>query len=587
MIDTNIIRKSITSLSTPQARDGGLNPGVTVLPKGFRRAEGCRPLQVNTVWERDLVIPLRDGTALRADIFRPTDCMDKIPILLVWSPYGKTGTGMFSLDLIQGRDGIPLDRLSGFECFEGPDPAEWNAHGYAVAQVDARGIFHSEGNHLWHGTAEGRDGYDTIEYLAKLDWTNGHVALIGNSWLATAQWFIAAERPPHLSCILPLEGLSDVYRESLCRGGVPYTPFWEFLRDNGLYGKNEQEDAVAMIQKYPLMDEYWDDKRAKAHLIQVPAYVLASMSTGLHTVGSIRCYEDIPHDNKWLRITATQEWHDLYQPETIVDLRRFLDYYTKGIPNDWEATPRVRAAILRFNQSPLVNIPFSSWPPPHTTYEKYYLAPGGELKRHLPEVISGSASYQSDVPAFQMDNDPEEVCFSFVFDKRTTIFGPSRVVLYMSCLDHDELDVFVQLRKVNQRGQILQNINIPLQHLGLQSEEEVESINTLKYLGPTGVLRVSHRALDPLLSKPHWPAHDHSRISPVPAGTIVQLEIGLWPAAIQFEAGERMMLKIAGHQMTLAEFVPLRGRFTTGNKGKHHVYFGDHSSHLLIPTVPL
>jgi predicted acyl esterase len=55
---------------------------------------------------------------------------------------------MFGLDMIQGRVGVPEDRLSGFECFEGPDPAEWNPYGYAVAQVDARGIFHSEGNHL-------------------------------------------------------------------------------------------------------------------------------------------------------------------------------------------------------------------------------------------------------------------------------------------------------------------------------------------------------------------------------------------------------------------------------------------------------
>jgi uncharacterized membrane protein YjdF len=65
-------------------------------------------------------------------------------------------------------------------------------------------------------------------------------------------------------------------------------------------GNNEQEDVIAMIKKYPLMNEYWEDKRAKAHLIQVPAYILASMSTGLHTVGSIRCYEDIPHEKKWL-----------------------------------------------------------------------------------------------------------------------------------------------------------------------------------------------------------------------------------------------------------------------------------------------
>lgn len=96
------------------------------------------------------------------------------------------------------------------------------------------------------------------------------------------------------------------------------------------------------------------------------------------------------------------------------------------------------------------------------------------------------------------------------------------------------------------------------------------------------MLRASHRALDGSLSKPQWPAHDHSRISPVPPGSVVKLEIGLWPAAIQFEAGEGLMLKISGHHMALAEFVPLRSRFITGNEGRHHVYFGDYASHIII-----
>jgi putative CocE/NonD family hydrolase len=81
----------------------------------------------------------------------------------------------------------------------------------------------------WHGTREGEDGYDTIEFVGQLPWSNGRVVLMGNSWLATAQWFIASLRPPHLAAIMPLEGLSDVYRETLCRGGVPYKPFWTFL----------------------------------------------------------------------------------------------------------------------------------------------------------------------------------------------------------------------------------------------------------------------------------------------------------------------------------------------------------------------
>jgi predicted acyl esterase len=54
--------------------------------------------------------------------------------------------GFFRLDLIQGRVGIPNDRLSNLEKFEAPDPAEWTARGYAIVNVDNRGSWDSEGD---------------------------------------------------------------------------------------------------------------------------------------------------------------------------------------------------------------------------------------------------------------------------------------------------------------------------------------------------------------------------------------------------------------------------------------------------------
>jgi hypothetical protein len=59
------------------------------------------------------------------------------------------------------------------------------------------------------------------------------------------------------------------------------------------------EDPVAMVKKYPLMNEYWRDKRARISRIEVPAYILASFSTFLHLPGRLRGYEEIPHENKW------------------------------------------------------------------------------------------------------------------------------------------------------------------------------------------------------------------------------------------------------------------------------------------------
>lgn len=199
---------------------------------------------------------------------------------------------------------------------------------------------------------------------------------------------------------------------------------------------------------------------------------------------------------------------------------------------------------------------------------------------------AGEVSYQSDVPALQVDNDPEFVEFAHTFTEKSTLMGSARAVLYMSCPDHDDMDVFVILRKADASGKVLRNVNIPLHELGLTSDNEVENINTLKYMGPSGVLRASHRALDDKLSKPHWPAHDHTREHKIPPGEIVKLEIGLWAASIQFEPGEKLIFRVAGHHMVLAEFPPLRGQFHTGNKGRHVLHFGKgYESHVVLPFV--
>jgi predicted acyl esterase len=75
--------------------EGDPKPGTTTLPKGHKRYDDCRAFDAATTWERDITIPLRDGTKLYGDVFRPADASEKVPIILVWSPYGKTGTGLY------------------------------------------------------------------------------------------------------------------------------------------------------------------------------------------------------------------------------------------------------------------------------------------------------------------------------------------------------------------------------------------------------------------------------------------------------------------------------------------------------------
>lgn len=95
--------------------------------------------------------------------------------------------------------------------------------------MDSRGAGDSEGDLRMWSASEGRDGHDAVEEIAKLSWCSGKVAMAGNSWLAVTQWFVAAERPPHLACIAPFEGHSDYLRETLCRGGIPTTTFAKMI----------------------------------------------------------------------------------------------------------------------------------------------------------------------------------------------------------------------------------------------------------------------------------------------------------------------------------------------------------------------
>ena len=71
--------------------DGG-EAHTKVLPLGYQRSPDARTFKVSTVYEKDVKIPLRDGVVLRADVFRPEDSQ-RVPAILPWSPYGKSGRG--------------------------------------------------------------------------------------------------------------------------------------------------------------------------------------------------------------------------------------------------------------------------------------------------------------------------------------------------------------------------------------------------------------------------------------------------------------------------------------------------------------
>ena len=92
------------------------------------------------ICEQDVAVKMRDGITIYTDIYRPEGEKD-IPCIISWSPFGKRpGDGFTEWQII----GVPPGTVSRMAKFESPDPAYWCRHGYAVANVDPRGVGHSE-----------------------------------------------------------------------------------------------------------------------------------------------------------------------------------------------------------------------------------------------------------------------------------------------------------------------------------------------------------------------------------------------------------------------------------------------------------
>lgn len=212
-----------------EAEDGhsgyvSFHPRTEVLPKGWVHPSHpkARALTVNILVEHDVAIPMRDGAKLYADIYRHSNTNNEaVPAIICWSPFGKKASGLQILPYTTPWNlGLTDGALSGVEKFEAPDPAEWVPRGCTIVNIDNRGCGDREGVMACHGLQEREDGYDTVEHVAKLPWSNGSVGLAGNSHLAIAMWGTAALQPPSLKAIAPWEGCGDLYREHFARGGI-------------------------------------------------------------------------------------------------------------------------------------------------------------------------------------------------------------------------------------------------------------------------------------------------------------------------------------------------------------------------------
>lgn len=152
---------------------------------------------------RDVVVPMRDGVRLAADLWLPKGG-SKAPVITIRTPYGRRAAWM-----------------------DGKGLAEYfSARGYAVLIQDVRGTGDSPGT-FGFLFQEANDGFDTIEWAGKASWSSGRVASMGLSYFGASQWVTARAKPPHLVCMAPTAAGGMYFNELPYVGGA-FGAIWAF-----------------------------------------------------------------------------------------------------------------------------------------------------------------------------------------------------------------------------------------------------------------------------------------------------------------------------------------------------------------------
>ena len=220
--------------------------------------------------QRDITIPMRDGVGLIADVYHPTRdgkvVEGKFPVILIRTCYNK-------------------DARLGIYQF---DPDSFAKHGFVVVIEDVRGRYKSPG-HFYHGIYETKDGYDTVEWVAKQPWSNGKVGMTGLSYLAAVQQAAAASGAPHLTSLFHVEAPFSYFQNGVRRGGA----FVQMVVPVAFYFASTSREAIAdpvikkgLIEADTLGPEWlkrWPFSKGRTVLGEVPEDERFFLDTWYHT----------------------------------------------------------------------------------------------------------------------------------------------------------------------------------------------------------------------------------------------------------------------------------------------------------------
>jgi uncharacterized protein len=336
---------------------------------------------------RDVATPLRDGTVLRADVWRPAGG-GPVPAVLVRTPYGK-------------ERAVPSGVL---------DPATAVSAGFAVVIQDVRGTGTSGGAFEPY-VHEADDGFDTITWVAAQPWCDGRVVMTGMSYVGVVQWLAASRRPPALVALTPTITTDSLGEGWSFRGGVLESGFLRTWIANSLAPPElrvlDGLDAVAEGGELtpiapwsapwfvePADSAYWAERGPAPGSVStdLPALVIAGWYD-CFVGGSLRSFAERQgprdrlivgpwgHEPTLTHLIGERALGSSGSADVFGLRERALAFYRAALDGEEPPGPRVLAYLLRACRW----LELESWPP------------AGARPRTLD--VSGRGSFQADPAA--------------------------------------------------------------------------------------------------------------------------------------------------------------------------------------------
>ncbi|MFC9739399.1 CocE/NonD family hydrolase [Streptomyces noursei] len=570
----------------------------------------------------DVGATMRDGTVLRADVYRPVTG-DKVPVILMRTQYGKAEAEVQP------------------SSYQSP---EWFAsHCYLVVIQDVRGQYASDGD-FYEFANEGHDGYDSVEWAARLPGSNGRVGMYGSSYVGATQWLAAQERPPHLKTIVPALTSDDYYEGWNYEGGAFRLNFvipWAMRKivpsaaanrgDRATYDQVNRDyqdvskwlatapyDAFRPFHpgdpkvapyffdwiKHPTYDDYWRRWAPKEHYgkVDIPVLNYAGWYDAFLD-GSVKNYQGMvaragspgARDNQrlvigpwdhtgWGRPTSAPApllkaigpagnspidemmlawWdHHLKGKDNGVG-QRGVDYFVMGA-NRWRTSP--------------------TWPLPQTRWQDYYLGSTGHAAGNTQDGTLSTAPPNSDAPADHYTYDPRNpvpsvgghsCCTAAIstqgpYDQQQIEQRPDVAVYTGAPLTRDT-EVTGPITVTLYAATSAPDTDWTAKLVDVHPDGTAVNLNS-------GIVRASYRA-------------STSDPQPVVPGKVYAYTIKVWPTSNLFRKGHRIRLDISSSDYPQFDPNPNTGSWlgrSTARRTAHQTLLHDaaHPSKVTLPVIP-